>query len=410
MLAIEHGVRAFVEGSRPLLDHHDQKRRDFITASLASVGTSAILVAGSGTASAQTAAAPQVAGRTVFTGDVIQGKRVLSALDVNDLEPGKHHFYFQGVETVVGQHEYVSVTVAKGARPGKRVLLTSGVHGDEMSSIRAVQLVVDQLDPAAMSGSVLAVFDISGPALAGMARRWPSSGRGVDLIDMNRVWPGDENAPEASRRHAGLLFNRLLKPNADVALDFHTVSTGMDGTAFHFADMSHPEVAEMAMLFPIDQVIADTEEYGGTLMNELVAVGVPALTPEIGKPRIIDREMIARFVEGTLNVLKLHKVVPGPMGRTGRDTGIFVARHGAPIISTHGGFVELLAALRERVQAGQKVAVQYNAFGELVAEYVSPVAGEVMARRTDATCEPGTPLMLILFNADAGPSASVFPE
>ena len=390
------------------------ERRDFIVASLAAAGATAAL-AGGGAARARAAgegAGPATgSGGTAFTGDVIRGRRVISALDVGDLEPGRHQFYFQGVEAVLGQPRYVSVTVVKGTQPGKRVLLTSGVHGDEMSSVRLVQRVVGALDPAAMSGTVTAVFDISGPALEGMARRWPSSGRGIDLIDMNRVWPGDENAPEAAVRHAGLLFHRLLRPNADVALDFHTVSTGMDGTAFHFADMSHPEVAAMAMLFPIDQILANTEDYGGTLMNELVAVGIPAITPEIGRPRVLDHDMIPRFIEGTMNVLKHHGVVAGAMGRTGTDSGIFVARHGAPVISTHGGFVELEVELGEKVAAGQRVAVQYDAFGDEVATYASPVPGEVMARRTDATCEPGTPLMLILFNAEGGPDEEEpFPE
>ena len=49
-----------------------------------------------------------------------------------------------------GQHWYVSVTVAKGAKPGKRGVLVSGVHGDEMSSVHTVQTVVNQLDPAQM--------------------------------------------------------------------------------------------------------------------------------------------------------------------------------------------------------------------------------------------------------------------
>jgi predicted deacylase len=390
-------------------DDHDLERREFIAASLAAVSASAVLASQTEAANAQEAALG-ASGGTVFTGDVIHGKPVVSALDVGDLQPGRHQFYFQGVQTVTGQHRHVSVSVAKGVRPGKRVLLTSGVHGDEISSVRAVQLMMEQLDPAEMSGAVTAVFDISGPALEGMARRWPNSGRGVDLIDMNRVWPGDETAPEAPRRHAGLLFNRLLRPNADVAMDFHTVATGMDGTAFHFADMSRPEVAEMAMLFPIDQILADTAGYGGTLMNELVAVGVPALTPEIGRPRILDHAMISRFVEGAMNVLELHGVIAGPMGRTGHDTGVFVASHGAPVVSTHGGIVELLVELREKVAEGQAVAVQYDAFGARVAEYVSPVAGEVMARRTDATCEPGTPLMMILFNAEGPAAEEDFPE
>jgi predicted deacylase len=395
-------------------DDRDPDRREFIVASLLAASAPAVLAAGAGAAAAQEPPQAAGSGGTVFTGDVIGGKQVVSALDVNDLEPGRHRFYFQGVQNVTGQHWYVSVAVAKGAQPGKRVLLTSGVHGDEMSSVRTVQQVMEALDPAEMAGSVLAVFDISGPALEGMARRWPGSGRGVELIDMNRVWPGDENSPEAPRRHAGLLFNRLLRPNADVAMDFHTVSSGMDGTAFHFADMSKPEVAEMAMLFPVDQIFADTEPYAGTLMNELVDVGVPALTPELGKPRILDPEMIERFVEGTMNVLKHHRVIEGPIGRTAHDTGVFVTRHGAPVISTHGGFVELRVQLREKVAAGQVVAVQHDAFGDQVAEYLSPVAGEVMARRTDATCEPGTPLMLILFDGAALPQEAEeeeeFPE
>jgi uncharacterized protein len=79
-----------------------------------------------------------------------------------------------------------------------------------------------QLDPGEMSGTVMAVTDVSSPALEGMQRRWPNQGRGIDLIDMNREWPGSENGATAASRHAGLLFNRLLRPNADFAIDFHT--------------------------------------------------------------------------------------------------------------------------------------------------------------------------------------------
>src|SRR4029077_6503764 len=122
------------------------------------------LVANAGSANAQDSAtssvspAPGAPSATVYTGDTIRGKKVVSALDVNDLEPGKKHLlYFQGVEMPTGQHWYVSVTVARGAKPGKRVVLVSGVHGDEMSSIHTVQTVMNQLDPAQMSGTVMSV-------------------------------------------------------------------------------------------------------------------------------------------------------------------------------------------------------------------------------------------------------------
>jgi uncharacterized protein len=66
---------------------------------------------------------------TAFTGDILDGVKVISQLDVSDLEGGKkHRFLFQGVEMATGQRWLVPVMVAKGANPGKRILLSAGVH------------------------------------------------------------------------------------------------------------------------------------------------------------------------------------------------------------------------------------------------------------------------------------------
>ena len=90
-------------------------------------------------------------------------------------------------------------------------------------------------------------------------------------------------------------------------------------------------------------------------------------------------------------------IIAGPMGRTGKDTGIFVANSAHAVLATRGGFVELLVKLNDKV-SGQKIAVQRNAFGEVVAEYTSGVDGEVAACRTDATSEPGNMLVSVLYN------------
>jgi len=387
-------------------------RRDFLAASIATAGASAALAIAAGAANAQAQGSPSAvqASGTVYTGDTIRGKRVVSALNVNDLEPGKKHLlYFQGVQMPSGQHWYVSVTVAKGAKPGKRIVLTSGVHGDEMSSIHTVQTVMNQLDPAQMSGTVTAVTDISGPALEGMQRRWPNSGRGIDLIDMNREWPGNENGLTAASRHAGLLFNRLLRPNADAAIDFHTGTTGFEVTAFNIAGMDVPEVKAMAELYPVGQIF-DNHVYPGVLHNAFMEVGIPAFTPEIGAARVLDHDMIALFVEGTMNVLKHHGIVPGQIGRSGKDVTVFVGNSSFPILATEGGMVEHLVKLNAKVEPGQKVAIQRNSFGEVVAEYLSGVAGEVTGQRSDAMSEPGNPLVFILFHRSAPGKAEEYPE
>lgn len=387
-------------------------RRDLILASIATVGAAAAVVVNAGAANAQDAATPPAnpSSGTVYTGDVIEGKKVVSALDVNDLEPGrKHLLYFQGVEMPTGQHWYVSVTVAKGAKPGKRCILTSGVHGDEMSSVHTVQTVMNQLDPAHMSGTVMAVTDVSRPALEGMQRRWPNQGRGIDLIDMNREWPGKENGTTAPSRHAGLLFNRLLRPNADFAIDFHTGTTGFEVTAFNIGGMDVPEVKAMVELYPVGQIF-DNHVYPGVLHNAFMDVGIPSFTPEIGAARVLDIEMISLFVEGTMNVLKHHGIVAGPMGRTGKDVTVFVGNSAFPILATAGGLVEHMVKLNDKVEAGQKVAIQRDSFGEVVAEYTSGVAGEITGQRSDAMSEPGNPLVFILFNKPEPEDVQVYPE
>ena len=387
-------------------------RRDFMIASVTTAGASAALAMTAGVANAQSAAPPSanpVSG-TVYTGDTIQGKKVVSALDVNDLQPGKKHFlYFQGVEMPTGQRWYVSVTVAKGAKPGKRAILVSGVHGDEMSSVHTVQTVMNQLDPREMSGAVMAVADVSRPAMEGMQRRWPNQGRGIDLIDMNREWPGNENGATAPSRHAGLLFNRLLRPNADFAIDFHTGTTGFEVTAFNIAGMDVPEVRAMVELYPVGQIF-DNHVYPGVLHNAFMDVGIPAFTPEIGAARVLNLEMISLFVEGTMNVLKHHGILAGPLGRTGKDVGVFIGNSALPILATQGGLVEHLVKLNDKVDAGQKVAIQRNSFGEVVAEYTSRVAGEVTGQRSDAMAEPGNPLVFILFHKATADGGETYPE
>lgn len=389
-------------------------RRELIVSSIATVGAAAAVAVTAGAASAEDTVAPPAnpGSGTVYTGDMIQGKKVVSALDVDDLEPGrKHLLYFQGVETPTGHHWYVSVTVARGAKPGKRVVLTSGVHGDEMSSIHTVQTVMNKLDPALMSGTVMAVTDVSRPALESMQRRWPNQGRGVDLIDMNREWPGNENGLTAPSRHAGLLFNRLLRPNADAAIDFHTGTTGFEVTAFNIGETERPEVKAMLDLYPVGQILnMPKAAYPTVLHNAFIDVGIPAFAPEIGAARILNPRMIELFVEGTMNVLKHHGIIGGPMGRTGKDVAVFVGDSAFPILATAGGIVEHLVKLDDKVEPGQKVAVQRNSFGEVVAEYTSAVAGEITGQRSDAMSEPGNPLVFILFNKPGPEEAPVYPE
>ena len=153
----------------------------------------------------------------------------------------------------------------------------------------------------------------------------------------------------------------------------------------------------MAKLFPVEQIKDDAGEEG-TLETTLVEANIPALTVEIGSPRIYDEAKIALAVEGTLNVLKHHQIVPGALGQTAEDVNTFFGNQFETIRSSTGGFLELLVNVRESVSPGQQVAIQRNAFGDVVAEYRATVHGEVATIARDALSEPGSRVMQILYN------------
>jgi predicted deacylase len=167
----------------------------------------------------------------------------------------------------------------------------------------------------------------------------------------------------------------------------------------------------MLDLYPVGQILdMPKQAYPTVLHNAFLDAGIPAFCPEIGAARVLDPEMIALFVEGTMNVLKHHGIVAGPMGRTGKDVTVFVGNSAFPILATTGGLVEHLVKLSDKVEAGQRVAIQRNSFGEVVAEYASSVAGEVTGQRCDAMAEPGNPLVFILFHKPAPGGAEIYPE
>lgn len=343
--------------------------------------------------------APSAFAATVYTGDTIQGKKVISQLDLADLPAGKHSFYFQGVQMGTGQHWYVPVVVAKGAKPGKRVLLTAGIHGDEISSMESVRQVMAALDPATMSGSVIAAYGVSRASIERVQREWPTVHTSFNL---NRLFPGNPNGPNPAARHADLVWSKLFQPNTDVSIDFHTQMSGSAFADFIYADLSKPEVRTMVALYPVAQVKNDPGE-PGTLETTFVSSGIPSATLELGGPRIYDKKMIAIFTEGTLNVLKHYKVMPGRIGRTSKEANTFIGDGFSHIRASAGGFLDMQVGLKDKVVAGQTVAIHRNAFGETVAEYKSSVTGEVAVIQEDAMIEPGGRVMTILYNGPDAP-------
>lgn len=342
---------------------------------------------------------------TVYTGDKIQGVPVITQLDVADLAAGKaHRFMFRTAETSIGQYWYVPVMVAKGAKPGKRVLLVAGVHGDELNPVAAVQETFALLDPANMAGTVIGVMGASPSGLQNITRTWSINNLGGAQINPNRTWPGREDG-NTIERHSWLVTTKLIQGNVDAAIDHHTGGTGTDFAKFVFVYADSPESIQLAKLFPTDQILLDPG-YPGTLEYSLVKAGIPAMTTELGGARKFVPEMVKMGVDGNMNVLVHYGIVSGPMRRTSVDTQVFVGNDLASVKGVAGGFLTSLVKLNDAVTKGQRVAVQRNGFGDVVHEYLAPADGRVAIIGSDAASERGSEIMTLLVNRpDCGAKA-----
>lgn len=327
-------------------------------------------------AAAPMAAATQVAGS-------LDGAPIIDALDVRDVAPGSvQRFWFRAGTSPVGQPWLVPVVVVKGAAPGPRLMLTAGIHGDELNGIAVLHRLAGGIDPAKLAGTVTLVPGLNPPGLLQSSRQWtPDWGRSAP--NLNREMPGKLGG-SAIADFAGRLWSRLIRPNADTAVDLHTQSRGTAYMMYAFA--STPRTRRMAELVAPDIIKMDKGEKG-TVENTATDDGVPAITLELGRPEMFDDTMIARGEAGLLNLMRELKMLPGIV--TPPPASIFVANDIMPARATRPGWARLLLPLGANVMKGQPIAEVRDAFGTLLETVAAPVTGRINMVAIDPRVDQG---------------------
>ncbi|MDJ0943593.1 MAG: succinylglutamate desuccinylase/aspartoacylase family protein [Kiloniellales bacterium] len=332
--------------------------------------------------------------KTELTGDVIDGKPVISKLDVASLEGGKlHKFFFSPGDTNIGHGYYVPIMVAKGPNDGIRLLLNASVHGDELNGIAVIERIFAKLDPESLTGAVVAIPGVNPSGMLHDSRYYRASTDGGATEDLNRLAPGKEGSSNPAERYNDKLWSQIYDGNVDYAIDMHTQSRGTEYPLFVFADFRNPKIRRMAELLQPDMIKIDKGQEG-TFETTFVESGVPAVTYEIGSPKKYQWDYIEHAQKGIRNVMVDLGMLQGEIEDLGIET--FVGNEYSTVRADVGGFTEVLVELKEEVSKGQSVALQRNAFGELRAEYEAPFDGRVLSLATDPVREPGLTVVRVL--------------
>jgi uncharacterized protein len=230
--------------------------------------------------------------------DMIGGVPVIEKLDVEALPRGKvYRFWFKGMDTSAGQAWYVPVIVNRGKEAGPRLLLNSGIHGDELNGIRVVQMVTPEVDPQKLSGTIIGIPGLNVPGMLRGNRNYIMSDDGGSAANLNRMMPGDETKGDATSRFAGRVWQKLWMGNVDYVIDLHSQSRGTAYPTFVYADPRNDKVRMIADLIAPDVIKYDAGEKG-SVETEFVRANIPAVTFEIGRAGVWQHELIDRSVLG----------------------------------------------------------------------------------------------------------------
>jgi len=225
----------------------------------------------------------------------IDDKNVLHILDESIL-PGQHkRLNLHTAKLYTTSAVDVPVIVERSKKKGPVVLITAGVHGDELNGVEIVRQFIARKMNKPLIGTVICIPVMNVFGFLNMQREFP------DGRDLNRIFPGAKKGPLASR-FAYQLTDEIL-PAVDYILDFHTGGAKRFNAAQIRISKNQPEPLELAKAFNAPFTV-----YSSTIKKSYrmtcQKLGIPILLFEGGMSVDSNSSITKYGLDGLRRVLK----------------------------------------------------------------------------------------------------------
>src|SRR5216684_4679180 len=209
------------------------------------------------------------------------------------------------------------IAVINGAHPGPVLALVAGSHGTEYTSIVALTRFIRQLDPRAISGTVIVAPLLNVASFTQMTVHVnPVDGKG-----MNGQYPGDPAGTQTQRVLASVA-EQVVKP-ADVVVDLHGGDLDEDLRPYSYWFRSGQPAQDsasraLALAFGLDHIIvrdfdladpASRRNLGGYAMS----LGKTVLVAEAGRSGTVAPGELQLLIDGVLNVMGALRMLDRPV-------------------------------------------------------------------------------------------------
>ncbi len=309
----------------------------------------------------------------------------INKLDLSKIEPGTtNKFFLTVVEDGLGRDITVPIFIAKGKKSGPVLGLTAAVHGNELNGIRVISNLITDISSeiSDLAGTVVAVPIVNTPGTLQNQREF------IDGVDLNRIMPGKLNG-DRSQRFAHKFMKEVIS-KFQFHIDLHTASFGRINSLYVRANLEDTETKMLAQL-QHPQIIVHNTGKDGSLRGAAVKKNIKSITVEVGNPQRLQKSLIKASVVGIHNTLSYLKMLPIEIeSHTAEPT---ICQKSYWIYTEFGGILDVLPDITESFKKGDKIAIQYDVFGQKIYEYSAPEDGIVIGKSTNPVSQTGSRIL-----------------
>ena len=286
---------------------------------------------------------------------------------------------------------------ATSGNPGPVVWLTACGHGDEVCGIAIVQEVFKGIRRRLLRGAVHA-FPLMNP----IGFETTSRNITVSQEDLNRSFPGEPTG-SLGKRIAHHIFSTIIETAPSLVLDLHNdwiksipyVLIDRHQSNIHKATYKRIKALSQQTGFV---VVVDTDVMTSTLSYNLLLNDVPALTLELGEPRVINERNVEYGVRAIWNILEHLDMIQPQEKRFSYPTPLAyghgkILRYSDKPFSARSGIVRFMVRPGDEVAAGQPLAKIVNAFGKHLETVYAIHNAIVLGHSDSAAVFPGMSIM-----------------
>jgi|SRR6201993_413886 len=277
----------------------------------------------------------------------------------------------------------IPIYVFRSQQPGPTVLLSAGMHGDEINGIEVIRKIITRKEiQNLLCGTLIAIPVMNTVSFLYQSRDLP------DGRDLNRCFPGTKNGSLGS-----LIAYDLMKeiiPLIDVGVDFHTGGAKISNYPQLRCTFEDEASLRIAKLFSAPLIINSVYREN-TLRKEAAKKNKPILVFEGGESLRFDYQAINEGLNGCLRLLHHHKMIkdeipPNPYVQLKKSAWVRAKLSGLFHISKpNGAYVnkdEILGAI-------------CNPFGQVEARIISPFDGYIVGVNNQPVVNQGDALIHI---------------